>query len=46
MTVDAFLQEVGELGYRAHYFENGGPGAVIERAPQETLISIVLMPLG
>ncbi len=46
MTVDTFLQEVGQLGYRAHYFENGGPGAVIERAPQEVLISIVLMPLS
>jgi FkbM family methyltransferase len=46
MTVDAFLRAITECGYRAHYFENGQPGAAIERAPQEALISIVLVPLG
>jgi len=42
----AFLREIGELGYRAHYLENGAPGAVIDRAPEDTLVSMVLVPLG
>jgi FkbM family methyltransferase len=46
MSVERFLGEIGDLGYRAHYFDNGAPGAVIERAPENTLISIVLTPVG
>jgi FkbM family methyltransferase len=46
LTVEAFLRDVNEIGYRAHYFEHGRPGAAIERAPQDALISIVLLPLG
>jgi FkbM family methyltransferase len=46
MTVDAYLREIRELGYRPHYFERGGPGAVIDRAPQDALVSIVLVPVG
>jgi FkbM family methyltransferase len=46
MPVEAFLREIDEIGYRAHYFENGGPGAPIERAPDDALISIVLVPRG
>jgi len=42
----AFLREIGEIGYRAHYFEHGAPGAVIERAPEDMLVSMVLVPLG
>jgi FkbM family methyltransferase len=45
-TVEAFLRDIGELGYRAHYLEDGGPGAVVQQAPADTLASIVLLPLG
>jgi len=45
-TVDGFLQQITGLGYRAHYFEHGGSGAVIERPPQDALVSIVLLPVS
>jgi len=43
-TVDGFLRQVNDLGYGAHYFEQGGPGGVIEGAPRDALVSIVLLP--
>ncbi|HEX7140342.1 MAG TPA: FkbM family methyltransferase, partial [Vicinamibacterales bacterium] len=44
-TVEGFLRQIKDLGYRAHYFEQGGPGALVEQAPQDVLVSIVLLPV-
>ena len=44
-TPDAFLADLSGLGYRAHAMERGAPGAVIERAPADALVSIVLLPV-
>jgi FkbM family methyltransferase len=44
INVASFLALARELGYRAHRMEIGGPGALVDRTPDEPLISIVLMP--
>jgi FkbM family methyltransferase len=43
-TVDAFLAEMHALGYRAHTLERGSIGAALERAPEETVVSVVFVP--
>jgi FkbM family methyltransferase len=44
VTADQFLEQLRALGYRAHRVEDGGVGTVLERAPAEALVSIVLLP--
>jgi FkbM family methyltransferase len=44
MTADAFLAQIAALGYRAHRLEHGAIGERLERAPAETLVSVVLIP--
>jgi FkbM family methyltransferase len=44
INVASFLALARELGYRAHRMEIGGPGALVDRTPDEPLISIALMP--
>ncbi|HEY7290312.1 MAG TPA: FkbM family methyltransferase [Vicinamibacterales bacterium] len=43
-TVTGFLDEMRQIGYRAHYLDGGEIGAPLEHAPAEALISIVLVP--
>ncbi len=44
MTADAFLAQLAATGYRAHRVEDGAIGARLERAPDEALVSVVLLP--
>ena len=41
---DDFLAQMRSLGYAAHLLENGTLGAVLERAPADTLVSVVFVP--
>ena len=45
-TPQAFLDQIRALGYRAHRLEQGAPGAVLEQAPADALVSILLLPFG
>jgi FkbM family methyltransferase len=45
-TAASFLALMTSLGYRAHRIENGAPGAPLDRAPAETLVSVAFLPLG
>jgi FkbM family methyltransferase len=45
VTAGAFLTELAAIGYRAHRLEGGEVGAPIEHAPEDVLISVVLLPL-
>jgi len=42
---DAFLATMRTAGYRAHLLEDGRIGAVLDRAPADALVSIVLLPM-
>lgn len=44
-TADDFLAALAALGYRAHAMEHGAPGAALERAPADALVSVVLLPV-
>ncbi len=44
ITAQEFLAQIAALGYRAHRIEDGSIGAVIEAAPGEALVSVVLTP--
>ena len=44
ITADQFLAQIDAFGYRAHRLEHGGAGAVVEHAPPDALVSVVLMP--
>jgi FkbM family methyltransferase len=44
MTADAFLAQIAATGYRAHRVEGGAVGARLEHAPDEALVSVVLLP--
>jgi FkbM family methyltransferase len=44
VTADEFLAQVGALSYRAHRIEHGAVGAPLDRAPEDPLVSIVLVP--
>lgn len=44
-TADAFLRDLAAIGYRAHAMEHGAPGPPIEHAPEDALVSIVLLPV-
>ena len=43
-TADTFLADLSALGYRAHAMAHGAPGAVIDHAPGDALVSMVLLP--
>jgi FkbM family methyltransferase len=45
-TADDFLEQSRAIGYRAHTIEHGVIGAVLERAPADALVSVVLVPIG
>jgi hypothetical protein len=42
VTPDQFLEQLRAIGYRARTID----GAPIDRAPTDTLVSVVLVPLG
>ena len=42
---DAFLSAMRALGYRAHLVADGQVGAVLDRAPANALVSVVLLPV-
>jgi len=44
VSADAFLAQMNALGYRAHAMERGEAGAPMDRAPADTLVSVVLVP--
>jgi FkbM family methyltransferase len=44
VTADQFLAQIASLGYRAHRLEHGTPGAPLDRAPADALVSVVLLP--
>jgi len=44
-TADAFLAEMQRLNYAAHLLENGAVGARLDRAPADTLVSVVFRPI-
>ena len=44
ITAQEFLAQIAALGYRAHRIEDGSIGPVIEAAPGEALVSVVLAP--
>ena len=44
-TAAAFLSAMRTIGYRAHLIEHGHVGAPLDRAPDEALVSIVLLPM-
>ena len=43
-TADDFIAQMRRLGYAAHLLENGAIGALLERAPADTLVSVVFVP--
>ena len=43
-TPEAFLEDVRLVGYRAHHLEGGAVGPPIERAPEDVLVSVALLP--
>lgn len=45
ITAQEFLAQIAALGYRAHRIEDGSIGPVIEAAPGEALVSVVLAPV-
>jgi FkbM family methyltransferase len=45
VSADQFLAQIAALGYRAHRVEHDGPGAPLDRAPADALVSVVLLPL-
>jgi FkbM family methyltransferase len=45
MTAAAFLVAMRAIGYRAHLLEHGHVGAALDRAPDDALVSIVLLPM-
>jgi FkbM family methyltransferase len=46
LTPDQFLAQIAAFGYRAHAVEHGGIGAPIDRAPDEAIVSVALIPTG
>src|SRR5262249_1498866 len=44
-TAASFLEDARRFGYRAHYLEGSNVGPPIERAPDDVLVSFVLLPL-
>jgi FkbM family methyltransferase len=44
VTADEFLAQITALGYHAHRIEHGAIGAPINRAPNDTVVSVVLIP--
>jgi FkbM family methyltransferase len=44
VTADAFLAQMNALGYRAHALKRGEPGAPMDRAPADALVSVVFIP--
>jgi FkbM family methyltransferase len=45
VTAGQFLEQIAALGYRAHRVEHDGPGAPLDRAPADALVSVALLPL-
>jgi len=43
ITAEEFLAQIAAFGYRAHRIEGGAIGALIERAPDEALVSVILI---
>ncbi|HSC27560.1 MAG TPA: FkbM family methyltransferase [Vicinamibacterales bacterium] len=43
-SVDQFLLDVRELGYRTHRLEGDSPGAEITSTPSEAVASVVMLP--
>jgi FkbM family methyltransferase len=43
-TVDAFLARMRALGYAAHTLERGTAGPLLDRVPEDTLVSVVFLP--
>jgi FkbM family methyltransferase len=43
-TADGLLARMRALGYQAHLLESGALGAIVERAPADTLVSVAFMP--
>lgn len=44
-TAASFLEDARRLGYRAHFLEGSCVGRPIARAPEDALVSFVLLPL-
>ena len=44
VTAGEFLAQIAALGYRAHRIEHGAIGAPIDQAPNDALVSVVLVP--
>lgn len=44
LTAERFLDEVHQIGYRAHALAGGNVGAPLDRAPLDALVSVVLLP--
>ena len=44
VTAGEFLAQIAALGYRAHRLEHGAIGAPIDQAPNDALVSVVLVP--
>ena len=46
ITPAQFLAQIAAFGYRAHHLAHGAIGAPIDRAPVDTMVSAVFVPLG
>lgn len=46
ITADRFLDDVREIGYRAHALEGGKVGSPLDRAPGDAMVSVVLLPVA
>ena len=44
ITAQEFLAQIAAMGYRAHRIEGGAIGAVIDQAPADALVSVILTP--
>lgn len=44
VTAAQFLAQIDALGYRAHRFEQAAAGSILDHAPADALVSVVLMP--
>jgi FkbM family methyltransferase len=44
MSAARFLEEIAGLGYRAHRLESAAIGPALDQAPDEALVSVVLVP--
>jgi FkbM family methyltransferase len=44
-TADSFLSALRTLGYRAHAIEHDNVGAPLDRAPEDAVVSVVLLPM-